>query len=103
MPEPTLDTLAAGAFREQLGKTFRIETDDGTVEAKLVEVSDVKSHTRRQDRAPFSVLFEGPQDRPLPQRTYTLANDAMGEMDLFLVTLGPDADGNGMIYEAVFT
>ena len=103
MSGPTPETLSAEAFREQLGKTFRIETDDGTVEAELVEVADVKSHTRRQDRAPFSVLFEGPPDRPLPQRTYTLANDGMGEMGLFLVTLGPDADGNGMIYEAVFT
>lgn len=103
MSEPKLETLSADEFRKELGKTFRIHADDSTVDAKLVEVSDVKSHTRRPDRAPFSVLFEGPPDRPLPQRMYTLENDGMGEIVLFLVTLGPDADGNGMIYEAVFT
>jgi len=98
-----LDALSADEFNDCLHQSFRIRAGDETIAAELVEVRGVKSHTRRQDRNPFSILFQGPIDKPLEQRIYRLTNDTMGEIDLFLVTLGPDADGNGMIYEAVFT
>jgi len=99
----TPDQLSAETFHECLHQTFRIRAGEETVEAELVEVRGLKSHTRREDRQAFSVLFQGPMDKPLEQSIFRLENDTLGELDLFLVTLGPDADGNGMIYEAVFT
>ncbi len=98
-----LDTLSAEKFNECLNQTFRIRAGEETVEAELVEVSGITSHTRREDKKAFSVLFQGPMNKPIEQGIYRLENDTMGELDLFLVTLGPDAGDNGMIYEAVFT
>jgi hypothetical protein len=46
-------------------------------------------------------MFRGPTGPILPQRIYRLRHPVMGELDLFLVPIGPD--GEGMRYEAVFT
>ena len=51
-------------------------------------------------RIPFSLIFRGPRDHVLPQRTYRLAHAALGEFPLFLVPIGPDSVG--MRYEAAF-
>ena len=51
-------------------------------------------------REPFSIVLRAPGDRLAPQRTYTLENERLGRLDVFLVPIGPDA--LGMRYEAVF-
>jgi len=53
-----------------------------------------------QGRIPFSLIFRGPQSSVLPQRTYLLSNETLGEFPLFLVPIGPD--DAGMRYEAAF-
>lgn len=99
-----LDKISAEEFRRCLHQKFVLRIDDeSSVEAELVEVRVLESHSRREDRTPFSILFAGPGDAPLPQRIYRLENDTMGELDVFLVTLGPDPDEGGMLYESVFT
>ena len=50
---------------------------------------------------PFSLVFVGPARFVLPQQTYRVEHDSLGELDLFLVPIGPN--GGGMRYEAVFT
>ena len=52
-------------------------------------------------REPFSLLFRGPGNLQLPQRTYRIEHDPMGTFDLFIVPLGPD--DQGFRYEAIFT
>jgi hypothetical protein len=37
----------------------------------------------------------------MPQRIYRLQHEELGQLELFLVPIGPDADG--MCYEAVFS
>ena len=54
-----------------------------------------------RSREPFSLLFRGPLDVVLPQRIYPLEHPDMGRFELFLVPIGPDAEG--MRYEAVFS
>ena len=55
-----------------------------------------------ESRQPFSLLFLGPpSDHYLPQRTYRLAHAQMGDLDIFLVPLGPV--DRRMQYEAIFT
>jgi hypothetical protein len=39
----------------------------------------------------------------LPQSTYRFEHDTLGVLDLFVVPIGPPADGDGMLYEAVFS
>jgi hypothetical protein len=53
-----------------------------------------------QERRQFSLVFRGPATQVLPQRTYGITHEELGELELFLVPLGPDAEG--MRYEAAF-
>ena len=52
-------------------------------------------------RDPFSLLFVGGPTPPAPQGIFTLGHDALGALDIFIVPLGPDAEGQR--YEAVFS
>ena len=52
------------------------------------------------ERRQFSLLFRGPVDPFLSQGTYRLDHAELGALDIFLVPIGPDAEG--MRYEAVF-
>ena len=52
-------------------------------------------------RQPFSLIFRGPRAPVLPQRIYRLEHEAMGPLEIFIVPIGPDAEG--MRYQAVFT
>lgn len=103
---PSLETISADAFRAQLNQTFDTETHEGqSVQLELREAVGLKGDTLRGDKSPFSVLFRGPAEPTLDQQTVSLKNDAMGELLLFVVPLGPDPDHDerGMLYEAVFT
>ncbi len=98
-----LDTLIEAQFAPYVGEKFRVQLAPSTVlELELVEVSriDPKGGRAAGRREPFSVLFRGPLETPLSQRTYTLAHEQMGVLDLFLVPIAPDDDGR--YYEAVF-
>ncbi len=50
----------------------------------------------------FSLVFEGPPEPVLAQATYTFHHDELGDMQVFIVPIGPRA-GDTMGYEAVFT
>ncbi|HET6230565.1 MAG TPA: hypothetical protein VFE05_10895 [Longimicrobiaceae bacterium] len=98
-----LETLTLDAFRPHVGQPFAILVgEDRFMPAHLVAVQPLSNDgdTRRQ-RTPFSVLFRGPAGGHLPQDLYRVQSEAMETMELFLVPLGPDADG--MLYEAIFT
>lgn len=51
-------------------------------------------------RQPFTLHFLGPVEPWLPQSMYHLEHAVIGDIDLFLVPLGPTA--SGMRYESVF-
>jgi len=96
-----LENLALRDFLERVGEEFRLEGPSGAVPLTLVEIVDL---ARRENpgprRSPFSLVFRGPAQPVLPQRTYPLENAALGRLEIFLVPIGPDAAG--MRYEAVF-
>jgi hypothetical protein len=48
----------------------------------------------------FSLIFRGPLDEPLRQRTHKIKHYALGQLEIFLVPVGKD-DG-GRYYEAIF-
>lgn len=54
-------------------------------------------------REPFSVIFLGPLEPILAQSMYRLRHSELGELDLFLVPVGPDRDNSGIQYEAIFS
>jgi hypothetical protein len=96
-----LDKLTSTHFSAYLNQTFRIHVDPlAPLEAELVEVSELGARTDDGRRA-FSIVFCTSQDAVLPQRIYPVEHAEMGQLDLFLVPIGPGK--NGMCYEAVFT
>ncbi len=95
-----LETLTPASFTEHLNSCFRIDLGEGgQLEVKLYAVELHEAHPGPRAQ-PFSVHFRGPQRAVLQQQIYRLEHEQMGALEIFLVTIGPDADG--MRYEAVF-
>jgi hypothetical protein len=91
-----LEALTAADFEPRLHDRFRLVADGAEpFELELVEVSAIPREPG--GRAPFSLVFQGGPDPPLPQRTYRVEHEQLGALELFLV---PIAAGR---YEAVFT
>lgn len=93
---------ALGRFEPLLGEVFTISDGTGSIAATLIEATNLREaqgHGLRSQQ--FSLVWRGPRDAALPQRIYTVSHPALGDMPLFLVTLGADAEGTR--YEAVFT
>lgn len=98
MPED----LTAATFEELIGTKFRIALGDGgALELVLSQVERHEEHPGPRAH-PFSALFHSPAEarRFLPQQTYPMEHETLGRLEVFLVPLGPDAQG--MRYEAVF-
>jgi hypothetical protein len=97
-----LEKLKPADFQENLGSLFRVDLEaEGKMDLVLVEVTRLKPDYGQGPREePFAVLFRGPRTAILPQRTYRIENEKMGTLDVFIVPVGPDAQG--MRYEAVF-
>lgn len=99
-----LDSLTHESFTPHVNDTFELQRDDGDArQLELMEATTMGSPPKGDRRHSFSVLFHCSDDQPLPQQTYTVEHGEMGEMELFLVPVGPDEEKGGMLYEAVFT
>ena len=90
-------TLDATFFESRLTEKFRV--DEGPIELTLVECQRLKAHPGTI-RDPFSVIFLGPVESLLPQRTYELRNEGTSPLAIFLVPVGRNADG--FLYQAIF-
>ena len=93
---PDLATLTPDDFEPLLHERFTLGSQ---FDVELAEVS--ASSTPGPSRAPFSLLFRGGPSPPLAQGIHALEHAQLGRLELFLVPLGPDAEGQR--YEAVFT
>ena len=93
--------LTEQEFSRHLNSTFKLNLDNHTIELKLVEVNAYmpgKNEQAGMER--FSIYFDGPPDRLLPQGLYHLEHAEMGGLDLFLVPVA--GDDKKFRYEAVF-
>jgi hypothetical protein len=98
-----LEALTVDTFAPRIGETFRIDLPDGAIALQLV-AADLLGEPAGEGgaaRAPFSIVFRGPHEVLLPQRTYRLEHDDLAALEIFLVPIGPDEDG--LRYEAVFS
>ena len=93
-----IEKLTKEIFTESVNTKFRVYPEPSSaVEIELVQLTaGVSTPTHEQ----FSLLFQGPQTHFLPQMTYHVEHDRLGEFDLFLVPVGKTPDG--FQYEAVF-
>jgi hypothetical protein len=94
-----LAPLTCGDFEPHLGEVFSLRSAAEEISLRLVEVCKLGPAMRAGGA--FSLEFVSPAGRLLPQAIYSLEHHALGTLALFLVPLGPAA--NGMRYEAVFT
>lgn len=93
-----LNTIVQSHFEDLIGQRLSIDfVGDASTE---VEVVSTKALGMRGPREAFSVLFRDAGGAHHPQRIYPVHHPTLGELGLFLVPIGPDAQG--MLYEAVF-
>lgn len=94
-------------FSEYLNTTFWITLGaSNTLEVELVAVNELKQSATAKEpagakRERFSLIFKGPQNKPLTQDTYTIKHHNLGTLLMFLVPMGIDKKGTGMRYEAI--
>ena len=97
-----LETFTCATFDPHLGERFRLEVEAGsTIDVVLTEARVWGASPDPGGRDPFTVVFQGPPETVLPQRTYRLEHAAIGAFEIFLVPIGRDE--RGVSYEAVFT
>ncbi|GAA3830705.1 DUF6916 family protein [Nocardioides panacisoli] len=97
--------LTYADFTGLVGEVFTLALPDGrkvplTVEEVSALGRDGGAGPDGTPREQFSVVFLGPSDPLLGQGTQELSHGALGDLALFLVPIGADADG--VRYEAVF-
>ena len=95
-----LDKVDRAHFAEFLDQDFQIPTKSGApLEVRLVEARSLGAG-RAGSREPFALTFRADASVRLPQRIYSLSNNRLGTMEIFLVQIGVDA--TGAYFEAVF-
>ena len=106
-----LDTFTLDTFSRCIGQDFHLAGPENTHPGlRLASAQDLRENPWADGatgrRTPFSLLFHGPATPFLPQGTYPLRHDVLGDFPLFLVPLGPVPTGPDkglMRYEAIFT
>ena len=96
-----LDQLTAASFDPHRGSTFRTAVGQDEVELRLAAVERLPTYPGAPRPEPFSLVFTGPLESPLGQRTHRLHHDVIGDLEIFLVPIGPGPEGIAR-YEAVF-
>jgi hypothetical protein len=91
-----LQTLTTADFEPLLEQRFRLDPgDQPAFEVELVEVTEIPREAG--GRAPFSLVFQGGPNPPLPQQIHRVEHERLGALEIFLVPIAADR------YEAVFT
>jgi hypothetical protein len=94
-----LDGLSIAAFAPLVGQAFTTAGHGPSVELALVSAQALGAAPSGH-REPFSLVFRGPIAPLLQQRTYALLHEALGTLEIFIVPIGPDRQGQ--LYEAIF-
>jgi len=93
--------LTHSTFSNLLQTTFKLLcAPEQAVEVELIEAKELPSRMELGGRRPFSLLFRAPREFHEVQRIFRLEHGELGELDIFLVPIGPDT--KGMLMEAIF-
>ena len=94
-----LENVTVDSFEGRVGDRFDLDADGETHELTLDECKRLGSAAL--EREPFSLVFRGPREPVLPQRTYPLSHEGLGRLEIFLVPIAQDDDGTR--YQAIFS
>ena len=89
--------LRKSDFQAELNTEFRVTANKSKVCVKLVDVSDLRPHTRNGEA--FSLMFRGHGSQSLTQNTYLIEHERLGRFSFLLVPMRKTKDGQQ--YEAV--
>lgn len=96
-----IENLTIADFECLEGETVDLLFDDQIVPAEVLSATP-GTHSTPGSRHPFSVILRaGPPDKHQPQGTYGLNHPQHGQLQLFMVPIGPDEQG--MRYEISFS
>lgn len=100
-----LDQLSFEVFAQMVKTRFRVWVDaNDSVELELIEATPPQRFSSGGATGAvfesFSLVFVGPADRLLEQRSYPFESDLAGRFELFIVPVGRDPQG--IKYEAAF-
>jgi len=96
------EDLRRETFEPLLNGEFQIDFGNGPVKSTLVDVRALAPPSNdHQGRQPWSLLFRTENEAAFEQAIYRVNHRDLGDLDIFLVPVGPDDEG--MRYEAVFS
>lgn len=102
MAESESVDLTLDRFAALVGETFLIGEGEDAFEAELAEARNLREVQGAGLRSrQYSLLWRAPGPPRLMQGICRVAHPALPALELFLVCIGPDAQG--VRYEAVFT
>lgn len=89
-------------FADKVGHVFAISAQNiPAIPLTLTEAEPLNpARTKQGIRPPFSLVFLARDPRVLPQRLYRMEHDELGDLTIFLVPIGKDAQG--VSYQATF-
>jgi hypothetical protein len=96
-----LSTLTADGIEPHVGSDFAIADRQEHASLKLTGVRRTGRRHEEGAREGFALDFAGEGADPLPQDVYELRHPELGELSIFLVPVGVDAEG--VRYEAIFS
>ena len=99
--------LTCADFSAHLNTGFKATVEEAVPEldseAQYAELTLVSADARDDGTCEhFSLIFDGPQNPVLPQRTYAMSHAAMGNLELFITPVMRSDGGEGCQYQAVF-
>lgn len=98
-----IDTVTAADFETRLGRSGTLGSAAAVdLEVTLADVQTLGAPAAPGQRAPFSVLLQGPARPILEQGIQRLSLAGWEPLELFVVPVGPGPDG-GIRYEAIFS
>jgi hypothetical protein len=99
-----LDKLTVNDFAGHLEAAFpTTPPGDEPVEMRLIEAKTLGPPTEfGAKRAPFSIIFIGPERPMLAQRIHTIVHPELGPLEIFIVPIGPAPGRAGLRYQAIF-
>jgi hypothetical protein len=93
-----LQNPSSKTFSEHLNTAFQVPVAGGApILLELFEVTDRNDSPRLEQ---FSLIFRGPMATPIRQGLYRLDHEKLGEVELFLVPIGPNEER--FCYQAIF-
>jgi hypothetical protein len=93
-----LENLTKESLTENIATRFKASLEGtDSVELELVSVDELASAPGQEQ---LSVIFRGPLNIALPQTTYNIEHEQLGNFGLFLVPVGIEKEGR--VYEAFF-